>query len=239
MINNDTIINILNYEGMVVLPSRVTPQGVKIESGNEEFPSITPLSFAEIKYINSISDTFRIGRLRFEKEIENDVCDKLSITDRENIIGINEIRKMAMDNSLDNLKRIAKINSLQLITRIKQIALEMQINDKAIPSQVNSVLEDRYEELTYNIKKSNSYLNNRIKAEKEEVENNQSRQEIDELKSQNEKLMEQMKLMMEQMTNIQNTQVNNKNDEKVEEIKEDKKEDKPKKKNTSASKNKK
>jgi hypothetical protein len=93
MIDDGKMIDVLNYEGLCAVPSINNTRGELFESGTEDMPTVYPLSFRDIKVINSKSDIFRTGRLRFNSDEEEEIYEALSIHDRDNIFSEKEIRK--------------------------------------------------------------------------------------------------------------------------------------------------
>lgn len=193
-IANDTMIKVYNYEeSPCFMPSKIYTEGIKIEAGSEDNPSIELISYIDIELENSKADTFRTGRLVFEKDKEDEIYKKLNIHDRENILTENKIRKMLLNDDTSNLIKISKIESMSLITRIKDTMVKMLVSMETISPKIISVVNERYEEKIYGFKNENSFISRLTNSLKEEEKNNEilevyksMKQEVEKLKAEKE-----------------------------------------------------
>jgi hypothetical protein len=225
-------IRVYNYEqNPCGFPSDMNKRGVFIEASNGEEPVMEYIFFSDIEQENTKSDIFKTGRLRFHKDEEEEVYEKLNIVDKENIMTNREMRQLLLDKSTDNLKRIDKIKSLGLLTRMKSVIINMSIGGETVPNQVISVVNEKYDELRYGGRKNeNSYLNKLVNEEKESQEKesllgafNELNKKVDLIqreKEENEKKSQDALndlLKMVQALKLENETLKNKPEEKVEE----------------------
>ena len=172
MINESSIINVLNYsDSPAVVTSNIRPDGYIFEPANNGVPFSIPLSFAEIRVINSQSAIFREGFLFFDKEQEKDVYEKLVIRDWEDILTDEQIDNIILNPNKDNLERILKIRTLSYFGRIygRYIMLK-NTNMHDISTRIANILNKRYEELYKNIKNTSIKI---VPTKQEIIENKQ------------------------------------------------------------------
>lgn len=185
-------VRVYNYEqNPIGFPSDVNKNGIHIEaSEDEETPVLEYVLFSDIEQENSKSDIFKTGRLRFHPDEEDEIYQKLFITDRENIVTEQKMRKLLMDSSIENLKKIGNIKSHDLISRMKKAIVDMSMGGVTIPNQIVSVVNERYDELRYTNgnKKTDSYLNRIISSEKSKQEENELLETVNKLAKQVEEL---------------------------------------------------
>ena len=202
-------VRVYNYERSPIgFPSQSSGQGVFIESREDDEDFVVErVAWEDIEIENSKSDIFKIGRLRFDPKEEDEIYEKLGIHDKENIMNDSEIVKLLQDASVENLKRINKLDSNILLSRLKGMLFEMERKGKEAPRTVITVVLERCEE-----KKSGSrreegtkFIDGILNKEKEDKENS-------ELKKNLQKMQERIEAM----------------ESNKEEPKEDKKEDKDK-----------
>ncbi|EKS4345258.1 hypothetical protein QB607_003263 [Clostridium botulinum] len=221
MIPNDRIIEVLNYEGIAILPSSINKDGIVLEMGTTENPTIEPISFGDIKIANSKTDFFKVGRLRFNKHEEDEIYQELHIIDKENIMSEKEIRDFLQNTSIKTFEKIIKTKSMTLITRMKKILFDLGMANIDVSPRVVSCLNKRYEELKFRPNASSQidiaeYIS---KKEKEVVDN---KKELESQKTMFEDMMEKMKKELESQFTSQMEKVQNENEKLKKEL-EDKK----------------
>ncbi|WP_061328775.1 hypothetical protein [Clostridium botulinum] len=217
MIPNDRIIEVLNYEGMAILPSSVTPEGIVMEMGTYDNPVIEPISFRDIKIANSKTDFFKVGRLRFNKQEEDEIYKELHILDKENIMSEKEIRDFLQVTEKETFERIIKIKSLTLITRMKKVLFELGMANIDVSPRVVSCLNKRYEELKFRPNSSSEININDYITKKEEVEIKND-EELKAQKEMFENMMQKMKEELESQFTSQMEEVKNENEKLKKEL---------------------
>ncbi len=172
-------IRVYNYEmSPVGFPSQKDNRGVFFEGREEDQEYVMErVYWDDIDIENNKSDVFKIGRLRFHPDEEEEIYKKLGITDRENIMNDMELMRVLKDESVDNLKRIYEIKSRTLITRMKEMLFRMERNGQIPPHNVITVVSERAEEFKNGgVKNQDSYINKIIKQEKEHRQENEMKE---------------------------------------------------------------
>ena len=148
-ITDQTIINVFNYsDNPVSLPTHIKPDGYWFEPANNDIPSMLPISFAEIRVANSQSDVFREGRLRFEKEHQEDIYKALSINNWEDILSDKEIKDIILNPTKEKLERIVNIISITAFDKVRGILVSLQNTGQYdISQRVIDTINYRYQEL--------------------------------------------------------------------------------------------
>lgn len=187
-------IRVYNYgKSPVGFPSQHSQQGVFIRgrSDDEEFV-VERVAFDDIEIENTKSDLFKVGRLRFHPDEENEIYELLGIDDRENIMDDRQLTKVLMDDSLENVKRISNINSMTMITRMKSMLFTLERAGKSLPPRVVDVVTERLNELKNGGKRNlNSAINRLLEAEKKQKEDTKLQETVQDLVKQVEMLKKQ------------------------------------------------
>lgn len=210
MLQNDSIVYVYNYETIsyaVTVPSN--PNGIIIQGGKENKPNIMPLQFSDVKFINAQTDIIRSGKIRFSKEDESEIYESLKIKDWKTIKGLDELREILLDRSLNNLKKISEIDSINDLERMKRLVAVDVANEKVFDHNVITVVNERYEEITSGVKNKNSFISRKLVVAEDERVKNEALLAVEELKKEKEQsdaqvnmLMEQLKAMQEQMAKL-------------------------------------
>lgn len=199
-INENKLINVLNYnENPVVIKTHI--REYLCQSAEHNVPSITPLTFSEIESLNSNSNAFKIGTLRFSPDNEADVYEALRITDWEKILTNKDIEDIILHPSLSGLTRLVEINNVQLFERVRGVLFSLKnTNLYDISTRVEKIVNTRYKELCNKQIKTGIILSARDTATAVPME------EVSALKEQNNALQQQMlqmQKMIEQMMAMQ------------------------------------
>ncbi|MFC0903862.1 hypothetical protein ACFHWD_04050 [Clostridium sp. MT-14] len=168
-------VRVYNYRNSSVgFPSNVLKKGNFI-SGKDKDKEYTMkrILWEDIEEENANSDIFRTGMLRFHPDEEDEIYKKLGIEDRENILADEDIVKVLLNDSMDNLKRINNIKSFSLITRMKSMLFNLERVGKSAPIDIINVINDRYDSLRNQGKKNEKgYLDSLL--EKQKKANNEN-----------------------------------------------------------------
>jgi len=159
-------IKVLNYElSPVGFPSTVNPKGIFIEARDEDNEyKMERVLWEDVELENGKSDLFKVGRLRFHPDEEEEIYKKLGIEDKENIKTDKELMSILTNDNIENLKKINAIKSITLITRMKSILFKMERVNKTPPHNVIAVVSERCEELKNGGKKNENSVVARIMA---------------------------------------------------------------------------
>lgn len=203
-IDNEAVIEVLNYEGQVILPASSTkPEGLLIDKGELNNPTIEPMLFRDIKVANSKTDFFKIGRLRFNPIDEKKVYEALRITDIDNIFSEKEIRELLQKPEKETFEKIIKVKSTTLIIRMKKVLFSMGMAKIDVSSRIVSCLNKRNEELKFNPNASSKLTVEEFLPEKQLKENEMKKQ----LEQQKDIFEDMMKKMEQQLTSRFESQI--------------------------------
>lgn len=199
-INENKLINVLNYnENPVAITTHV--REYLCQSAEHDSPSITPLTFSEIESLNSNSNAFKIGTLRFPADIEKDVYEALRITGWEEILTNKDIEDIILHPSLSGLSKLIDIKNVQLFERVRGVFFSLKnTNHYDISTRVERIINTRYKELC------NKQIKTDIVLSSKDTNATIPNEEVTALKEQNNALqeqMEKMQKMIEQMMNMQ------------------------------------
>jgi len=131
---------------------------------------------------NKKGDIFKIGRLRFAPEEEDEIYSKLGITDKENIRNDRELMELLRDDSVSNLRYIMKIKSTLLISRMRNILFQMERGGKQSPHYVVLAVTEKSEELKGSPKNINSQIYKMFEQEKQDDEDSKLKDTLNDLK---------------------------------------------------------
>lgn len=172
-------------------------------------PSVDYLSFAEINYINGISDCFRTGLLRFAKEDEEDVYTSLNIANWEGMLTNDEIKNILLNPTIDGLQKIIDVTNASIFDRIRTIFVSLKENtDNDISNRVIKMMEARELEFKRGIYKTQIILK-----PKDVPEKTISNDEITAIKEQNVTLMAQLAEMQKMIESLKESKTTNNSDE--------------------------
>ncbi len=166
-------------------------------------PSVDYLSFAEINYVNGISDCFRTGLVRFDDNDKEEIYRTLNIANWENILTNNEIKEILLNPTIEGLQKIIDITNVSIFDRVKTIFVSLKENtDNDISNRVIKIMETREQEFKRGIYKSQIVLK-----PKDVPEKTVSNDEINAIKEQNTMLMEQLAEMQKMIASLKTNKV--------------------------------
>lgn len=202
-INENKLINVLNYnENPVVIKTHI--REYMCQAAENDTPSITPLTFSEIESLNSNSNAFKIGTLRFPTDIETEVYKALRITDWEEILTNKDIEDIVLHPSLSGLTKLISINNVQLFERVRGVFFSLKnTNQYDISTRVEKIVNARYKELC------NRQIKTGIILSTKDTATNIPTEEVNALKEQNNVLQEQMAQMQKMIEQMMAMQSNN------------------------------
>lgn len=151
-INDSTMVDVLNYsDSIVVLPTHLNPNGYAIQGVKDEGEAtIETISFGEIRQANSKTNAFKTGILKFSKEQEEAVYNKLGIKNWKELLSWQEIRNIILNPtpSLSDYQKIINVSDVADFERIRGEYIMLK-NTKLydISSRLGEVIFKRYEEL--------------------------------------------------------------------------------------------
>lgn len=196
-------VRVLNYElSPVGFPSQHNQNGVFVRGRDEEEEFVMErVAFDDIEAENTKSDLFKVGRLRFHPDEEDEIYEKLGIEDRDNIMSDRELTEMLADKSIENIKKISNIKSSTLLLRMKSILFSMERNGNIPPHEVSQIVTERANELKYGGKRNpDSVINKIIEADKKKNEESKLYSIVEELSRKVENL-EKEKVQKDELLN--------------------------------------
>ena len=201
-IKENVSIPIFNYnESNICIPTNVSTH--LLPPAIDGVPSVDYLSFAEINYINGISDCFRTGLVRFDDNDKEEIYKALNIANWEDILTNNEIREILLNPTIEGLQKIIDITNVSIFDRIKTIFVSLKENtDNDISNRVIKIMETREQEFKRGIYKSQIVLK-----PKDVPEKTVSNDEINAIKEQNTMLMEQLAEMQKMIASLKTNKV--------------------------------
>ena len=198
-IKENVSIPVLNYnESNVCIPTNISTH--ILPPAVDGVPSVDYLSFAEINYVNGISDCFRTGMVRFDDNDKEEVYSALNIANWENILTNDEIRDILLNPTIDGLQRIIDVTNRSIFDRIRTIFVSLKENtDNDISNRVIKIMETREQEFKRGVYKTQIVLK-----PKDIPEKSISNDEINAIKEQNAMLMEQLAEMQKMIASLKN-----------------------------------
>ena len=197
-IKENVSIPVLNYnESNVCIPTNISTH--ILPPAVDGVPSVDYLSFAEINYVNGISDCFRTGMVRFDDNDKEEVYSALNIANWENILTNDEIRDILLNPTIDGLQRIIDVTNRSIFDRIRTIFVSLKENtDNDISNRVIKIMETREQEFKRGVYKTQIVLK-----PKDIPEKSVSNDEINAIKEQNAMLMNQLADMQKMLASMQ------------------------------------
>lgn len=198
-IKENVSIPIYNYnESNICIPTNISTH--ILPPAVDGIPSVDYLSFAEINYVNGISDCFRTGLVRFDDKDKEEIYSALGFANWENILTNDEIKNILLNPTIDGLQKIIDITNASVFDRIRTIFVSLKENtDNDISNRVIKIMETRELEFKRGIYKTQILLKSKDVSKKEI-----SNEEINAIKEQNVVLMEQLAEMQKMISSLQN-----------------------------------
>lgn len=198
-IKENVSIPVYNYnESNICIPTNISTH--ILPPAVDGVPSVDYLSFAEINYINGISDCFRTGLVRFDDNDKEEIYSALGFADWENILTNDEIREILLNPTIEGLQKIINVTNTSVFDRIRTIFVSLKENtDNDISNRVIKIMETRELEFKRGIYKTQIVLKPKDVSEKPV-----SNDEINAIKEQNAMLMEQLAEMQKMIASLKN-----------------------------------
>lgn len=138
----------------LVLNHSASPVGVStkydsfiVDGGSLESPGSLPLSFDEIAVINSKSQVFKIGILRFDPTYEEELYEELAIPRWREILTQEQIEDMLVHPTMEAMQKILDIENEAYFERIRGAMISLRNRGMDITVKVERMIEQRREEL--------------------------------------------------------------------------------------------
>lgn len=184
-------VRVYNYsQSPIGFPSNHSANGVFIRGRDEEEEFVVErVDWDDIESENTKSDIFKVGRLRFHPDEEDEIYNKLGIEDRENIKTDKELIGILKDSSVENIKWISNLKSSTLLLRLKNLLFRLERSGDFPPPTVSAVVNERVNEIKFGLKRDkNSSINKILEADKQKREKDQVATQLEELAKKVEQL---------------------------------------------------
>jgi len=203
-IKENIAIPVYNYnESNICIPTNISTH--ILPPAVDGVPSVAYLSFAEINYVNGISDCFRTGLVQFDDKDKEEIYTALSFSGWKDIMTNSEITNILLSPTLEGLQKVIDVVNKSVFDRIRTIFVSLKENpDNDISNRVIKIMETREREFKRGIYKSQIILK-----PKDIPEPPVSKDEVEAIKAQNNMLISQlaeMKALIESMKKETNSE---------------------------------
>ena len=145
VLDRNTEYTVRNYTGSPVAVSTRTGSYL-IPGGSRDNPVEFPMTLAELAYVNSVSNVFKIGMLFFDEQFESDLYESLKIRDWHDILRLDEIDDIILHPTTEKLERIIKIQNPTYFERIYGEYIGLKNAGMPISGSVDQVMKLRKNE---------------------------------------------------------------------------------------------
>lgn len=199
-IKENVAIPVYNYnESNICIPTNISTH--ILPPAVDGVPSVAYLSFAEINYINGISDCFRTGLVQFDDKDKEEIYTTLGFASWKDILTNKEIIDILLHPTLEGLQKIVNITNKSVFDRVRTIYVSLKESpDNDMSNRVIKIMDTRESEFKRGIYKSQIVLKS-----KDVPETPVSKEELEAVKAQNNELMSQlaeMKAMLEALKDL-------------------------------------
>lgn len=192
-------IDVLNCENNVVVVPTTNGRSYAFKSGSVDEPFVFPIPSEELPYMNSASNAFKSGTLRFRKEEADEIYKELGIKDFSMMLFIEDIDELLLHPSIDNLNKIIKVVDSGQFERIRGRYYWLINNNYSIEVRVGQIIEQRYLELRTGKRKTNITITPKNNEKSEDNVQELLDKQKKELNAEFDKKMDEMTKKMEEM----------------------------------------
>lgn len=199
------LINVLNYNMNPVAIKTHVKEYICSPAESEDSPSIKPLSISEIESLNSDTNAFKIGTLRFPEDIEKQMYEEiLRIVEWKDILTNKQIKEIILHPTVEGLRKLIEIRNVSLFERVRGIFFLLKnSNQYDISNRVEAIILRRYKELC------NQQVKTSIKLTSKDTATAIPNEEVVALKEQNNAMQTQIEAMQKMMEQMMAMQTNN------------------------------
>ena len=152
-------ISVLNYGHSLVVISTKDRQYTFNPISDDGIPSMIPLSYKEIEFVNSNSSVFRNGTLRFKEDKQEEIYEALRIVDWSDILFEDVIIDTISNPTLEKLQKIINVKTVAVIERVRGILVYLKNTGEAdVSIKVDRIINERFKEISHGQLKSNIVL---------------------------------------------------------------------------------
>ena len=178
--NRDDMIDVLNYNKNVVCVKATGGYAYMFPPADEDNnPSIIPMPYRDIEFINQSTKAFKDGHLRFNTEEESELYEALRIQNWENIYTRSKIVNMILNPTIEDLKEIINIKSLGVIGKFRgELCRLVNEGHEDISVRLQQVINTRYTELMANQTQSAIQIKGSDEKKFAEIQNNKQVEDL-------------------------------------------------------------
>ena len=193
--NRDDMIDVLNYNKNVVCVKATNGYSYMFPSADEnDTPSILPMPYRDIEFINQSTKAFKDGHLRFNDEEEAELYEALRIQNWDKIYTRKKIVDIILNPTIEDLNNIINIKSLGVIGRFRgELCRLVNEGNEDISVRLQQVINTRYSELVANKTQSAIQIKG---SDDKKFANIQSNKQVEDLQAE----IAELKKMIAQMT---------------------------------------
>lgn len=140
-------VDVLNCNDNVVVVTLKDGRGYTFDAGSLAQPCVIPIPPDEVQYINSRSNAFKSGVLRFRPDEEAMVYDALGISNTDGILFAERIDAILKEPTAETLQRLVDIRDSSMFERVRGRYYFLINNGESISNKVGKLVEERYKEL--------------------------------------------------------------------------------------------
>ena len=230
-IQDEKFVNVYN-ENFFVVTVRTHTRSFVFKPKTETFTAVYPMTWEEVMFLNSNTNTFTKGLLSFGSRQE-EAMEALNNFNWKDIISNEEFESIIRKPTVEGLNRIVAISDPVTFERLRGVFYSLKNMDTDLSSRVEKIIDERFKEIqngrsTTRIQITPSRVDAMVTHEdvgKIKEQNNTLNAEVADLKLQLEKMMELMRQMSDKDSN--------KLDEPVEPVDDEAEFEKPKRRSTS------
>lgn len=140
--------DVLNYNENQVSIKTSPSESQIIEPCVDGIPSVSMLTFDEIKFVNN-TRAFKSGLLEFSEQYEDELYDELGI-DKTKVLKLNEIKEILLRPTKEGLKKILTIQALSEFDRVRGMLQKLKFEGYSITLDIDNIVNRRSNELFRN-----------------------------------------------------------------------------------------
>lgn len=190
------------YEGTSTLFIHGQREEYVAKASVDGIPTRLTMDLSDIIFVNNDGNAIKNGMLYFDKDVEEEIYKELRINNYKDIMHDSDYEKIILHPTVDGLNKILSIRDTSQIERIRGIMYRLKEKDSfGISSKVETLIDRRHKEL------QSGKLKSDLLAVDKDVKVKASKEEINEVKQQNEILQNQLAEMQKMMAQLMQNQL--------------------------------
>lgn len=152
-------IDVLNCDDSIAIVPAANGRSYVFQPGSRDEPFVYPIPPEEVRYLNSSSNVFKNGILRFRENEAAEIYDELGIKNPEQLLFTESIDEMLLNPTMENMDKVIKIADGCQFERVRGRYYYLINHDYSIEVKVGRIIEQRYRELRAGKKHTQLVLN--------------------------------------------------------------------------------